>query len=328
VGHRVTTRREGDAPPGETAPTRAGLIAELSAKAGSAREAQWIVEHAEVAAGAAAGGGASAGASGSSAVVVRVADAARALADRRAGGEPLQYVLGRWPFRELELVVDPRVLIPRPETEQLVDVALAELRRIDGRDPAGGLRICIDLGTGSGAIALSLATEAGGTERGGSEDGLEVWATDRSPEALAVACTNLSAVTASKGLRAEVRLRTGRWFEALPARLAGTVDLIVSNPPYVAGDEFDALDATVREWEPPEALVAGSGREGAPGLADVEEIVQFAPSWLKEGGSLVVELAPHQADAAAALARGSGFGDVRIEPDLAGRARFLVARRG
>jgi release factor glutamine methyltransferase len=309
------------APPGTTGPaaatvarvdpTRAELLGELSEKVGSAREAQWLVEHVETVA---AAKGSWPGA---------VAPSARALADRRAGGEPLQYVLGRWPFRELELAVDRRVLIPRPETEQLVEVALAELEHLDGRGPARGHRTGVDFGTGSGAIALSLATEAGDLG-----PRLEVWATDRSPEALAVARTNFAAVSVSNRVRAKVRFARGRWFEALPRSLAGSVDLVVANPPYVAEEEFDALDKTVRDFEPAEALVAGSGSDGTPGFADVEAIVQGAPGWLGARGSLVVELAPHQADVAVDVARRSGFEQASSARDLAGRPRFLVARRG
>ncbi len=304
-------------------PARGALIAEVAARVGSPREARWIVEHAE-----------SAPSDGGSPGSAAVAAAARSLAARRAGGEPLQYVLGRWPFRELELVVDRRVLIPRPETEQLVEVALAELRRIDRRGPPGDGRICVDLGTGSGAIALSLAAEGVRTDAR-----LEVWATDRSSDALAVARANLSALSAAlsagfsaghaaKGeARAGVRLVAGRWFEALPSALAGSVDLIVSNPPYVADEEFEVLDISVRDWEPPEALRSAVGSEGTPGLADIEEIVVNAPQWLRDAGALVVEIAPDQAEAAAAVARQAGFGDVTTGRDLAGRVRMLVARR-
>ena len=300
-------------------PTRAALVAELSERVGSGREASWIVEHAE------------SGADAREPWVETVAVAARGLADRRAGGEPLQYVLGHWPFREIDLIVDRRVLVPRPETEQLVEVALGELRRTVGRSPDRADRICVDLGTGSGAIALSLATEA--DDIAGT---LEVWATDRSVDALAVARANLSKLASSNvggadgaradGERAPVRLATGWWFEALPEALAGSVDLIASNPPYVAENEFDTLDATVREWEPFEALVAGPGSDGTPGFAEIEAIVRTAPDWLREAGSLVVELAPHQAEAAVAMARLSGFTDATVARDLAGLERILVAR--
>lgn len=294
-------------------PSRAALLAELTERVGSSREASWIVEHVE------------------SEVVERessigtVAFAARGLADRRAAGEPLQYVLGHWPFREIDLVVDRRALIPRPETEQLVEVALGEFRRTVERTPERSDRICVDLGTGSGAIAFSLATEA--VDIVGT---LVVWATDASVEALGVARDNLSMLASSNGARAalplRVRLSTGGWFEALPEAVAGSIDLIASNPPYVASDEFDGLDPTVRDWEPVEALVAGTGSDGTPGFAEIEAIVRAAPDWLHRAGSLVVELAPHQADAAVAMAGLSGFTDVTIAPDLAGLDRFLVAR--
>ncbi len=299
-----------DTPRNELGPTREALVAEVVALIGSGREGQWIVEHAE-----------SEASDRGEGVAPEIAAEARSLAARRAAGEPLQYVLGRWPFRELELAVDRRVLIPRPETEQLVEVAVAELGRIEHENPGRTGRICVDLGTGSGGIALSLASEGVRIE-----PRLEVWATDHSPEVLAVARANHAVLVASGGSPAKVRFAAGRWFEALPHVLAGTVDLIVSNPPYVADEEFEVLDPSVRDWEPPEALRASAGTEGTPGLADVEEIVATAPGWLHGGGSLVVELAPHQADAAAAVARRAGFGDVTTARDLAGRVRILVAR--
>jgi release factor glutamine methyltransferase len=292
-------------------PSRSALVAELSERVGSRREASWIVEHAE------------SGIDEQEPWMETVAVAARGLADRRAGGEPLQYVLGHWPFREIDLTVDQRVLVPRPETEYLVEIALGELRRTVGRSPDRGDRICVDLGTGSGAIALSLAIEGADDVDGA----LEVWATDRSADALAVARANLSALASSNGAGTRVSFASGWWFEALPEALAGSVDLIASNPPYVAQSEFDALDATVREWEPFEALVAGAGSDGTPGLAEIEAIVRAAPDWLHEAGSLVVELGPHQADAAVATARLSGFTDATVVRDLAGIERILVARR-
>lgn len=226
-----------------------------------------------------------------------------AMVARRAAGEPLQYVVGAWSFRTLDLYVDRRVLIPRPETEQVVEVAIAEATRLG---VAGRPLVAVDLGTGSGAIALSLAIELGA----------EVWATDESPDALAVARANV----AGAGVTA-ARLCEGDWFAALPDDLRGRVDVIVSNPPYVAGD--DELPAVVREWEPVGALVAGP-----TGLEDVSHIVRGAPEWLTRPGVLVVELAPHQADAAVALALDAGFSDADVRPDLTGRPRALVARAG
>ncbi|HET6954133.1 MAG TPA: peptide chain release factor N(5)-glutamine methyltransferase [Acidimicrobiales bacterium] len=221
---------------------------------------------------------------------------------RRVAGEPLQYVMQRWAFRTLDLYVDDRVLIPRPETEALAGLALDECRRLSARR-------AVDLGTGSGALALSLAVE---------RPGLEVWATDASPGALAVASANLAGL----GRRgAGVRLAEGSWFAALPARLAGTVDVIVSNPPYVAEDEMADLPAEVVDWEPRQALCSGPS-----GLEDIEVIVADAPRWLSRPGSLLVEMAPHQARRAVELARRVGFGSATVWPDLAGRDRILLAR--
>lgn len=258
--------------------------------------------------------------------------AARAMAVRRAAGEPLQYIFGHWPFRELDLRVDARVLIPRPETEQVVEVALGEARRLadlsSGLGPGGsgaGL-VAVDAGTGSGAIALALATSLGA--------GLvaEIWATDLSADALDVAAANVRACGAGAGAGAVsglpvVTLAEGSWLAPLPQRLRGHVDLVVSNPPYVTAEEWAGLDPEVRA-EPRGALVAGPGKSGAPGLADVEAVLEEALSWLGRPGVVVVELAPSQAGAARDRARQLGYDEVRVEPDLAGRPRALVARRG
>ena len=224
------------------------------------------------------------------------------MVERRLRGEPLQYVLGRWGFRVLDLEVDNRVLIPRPETEALTQMALEECRRIE-------VRLAVDLGTGSGAIALALAVEW---------TGIEVWATDISPDALAVAQANVAALG---GIGEAVRLAQGSWYEALPAELAGAVDVIVSNPPYVAEFEVEDLPEEVRAWEPLSALVSGP-----TGLEAIERIVAEAPLWLAQPGSLLVEIAPHQAADAVAMARAARFGSAAVWPDLTGRDRILLAR--
>lgn len=227
----------------------------------------------------------------------------RDMLDRRAAGEPLQYVLGRWGFRKLDLFVDRRVLIPRPETEQVVEHALVEARRLPRP------LVAVDLGTGSGAIGLSLAVEL--------DSEVEVWATDRSPDALAVARANLTGVGSFAAQR--VRLVEGDWYAALPSTLRGRVGLIVSNPPYVApGDE---LPPEVADWEPEGALIAGP-----TGLEDVARILAGAPAWLARPGVVVIEIAPHQSGSASQLARDAGFTDVDVLPDLTGRLRALVAR--
>jgi release factor glutamine methyltransferase len=226
------------------------------------------------------------------------------MVERRAAGEPLQYVLRRWGFRTLDLLVDRRVLIPRPETEVVVEVAIRELRRIDSRRP-----LVADLGTGSGAIALSIAVEVANAH---------VWATDASSEALAVARANLAGIGSPAAVR--VRLAHGPWFAALPGAYRGEFDLVVSNPPYIA--EREVLPSEVADWEPRPALIAGPA-----GTEAIAEVVGSAREWLAPNGALVVEIAPHQADEARTLAHNAGFADVDVRSDLNGRARVLVARR-
>ncbi len=243
------------------------------------------------------------------AVSVRAERSSTAMIERRSAGEPLQYVLGRWGFRRLDLYLDRRVLIPRPETEQVVEAALGELDRLAvelDRSP-----VAVDLGTGSGAVALALVSERAS---------VEVWGTDESPDALAVARANVAGVGRT-GTR--VRLAEGDWFDALPPELEGQVDVIVSNPPYVAASEVGNLQAEVADWEPVGALVAGP-----TGLEAIDVIVTEAPGWLTARGALVVEHAPHQAHEVVRLARQAGFDDTETRPDLAGRDRMLVARLG
>ncbi|HUF32846.1 MAG TPA: peptide chain release factor N(5)-glutamine methyltransferase [Acidimicrobiales bacterium] len=229
-----------------------------------------------------------------------------AMVARCRAGEPLQYVLGRWGFRTLDLMVDRRVLIPRPETEQVAGLAIAEALRCQGGDGTRPVTV-VDLGTGSGAIALAVAVEVPASG---------VWGVDRSTEALEVARANLAGV-GRPGAR--VRLVEGDWFDALPGELAGQVDVVVANPPYVAAS--DDLPAVVDEWEPAGALVSGP-----TGMEDIEHIVRTSAAWLAAGGALVVELAPHQAVAALDLAVEAGLVDATVEPDLSGRLRALVAR--
>jgi release factor glutamine methyltransferase len=238
-----------------------------------------------------------------------------AMVERRLAGEPLQYVLGSWSFRGLDLMVDHRVLIPRPETEWVVEVALEEATRVGLRRgvhralDAETTAVVADLGTGSGAIALVLAAEL---------TDAEVWATDVSSDALAVAAANIAGCGATR-----VRLAEGSWFDALPGPLAGTLALVVANPPYVAAHELDGLAPEVAQHEPHRALVSGP-----TGLEAIEELLASAPAWLAPGAAIVLEIAPHQADVVTAIARTAGFDDVRVLDDFSFRPRVLVARRG
>jgi release factor glutamine methyltransferase len=233
--------------------------------------------------------------------VARAHEAALALAERRSTGEPLQYVIGRWGFRTLDLMVDRRVLIPRPETEVVAGIAIDALAGL-GRDG-----VVVDLGTGSGAIALAVVAERW--------PHVEVWASDASPDALAVARANLAGL----GRRgAAARIVEGDWYDALPDALRGRVDVIVSNPPYVAANEV--LPLAVADWEPAAALVSGP-----TGLEAIERVVAGAHEWLTDAGTLVVEIGETQGDAVLTLATDAGFATARIAPDLTGRDRVLVA---
>jgi release factor glutamine methyltransferase len=292
--------------------TRGDLVVELAEVVGAPHEARWIVDEALGLGRVLGQPDVPAGVLDADTVAV-----ARGMAARRAAGEPLQYVFGHWPFRSLDLVVDRRVLVPRPETEQVVEVALTAAREL-ARHRGAGL-VVVDAGTGSGAMALALAAELGPAVLG------QVWATDVSADALAVAAANLEAVRAANGQRLPpVTLVEGSWLEPLPDSLRGRVDLVVSNPPYVSDDEWSGLAPDVR-CEPRSALVAGPGSDGTPGLADVEAVLTQASGWLRPGGSVVVELAPDQAVAATDLARRIGLAGARVERDLAGRHRALRA---
>ncbi len=236
---------------------------------------------------------------------------------RLESGEPLQYVMGTWQFRFLELSVDARALIPRPETEQVVEVALGLLAEQVAKSD---VILAADLGTGSGAIALSLATE---TCLGESDPELMVWATDVSAGAIALAAENiLRTAETYPRVTSRVELARGAWFDALSPELAGRLSLLVSNPPYLSATEFQGLDRSIRDHEPCSALVAGER-----GTEALEEIIARAPAWLRPGGALVCEIAPHQAPEVARMAIGAGLGEVRVETDLAGRPRVLVGRR-
>jgi release factor glutamine methyltransferase len=224
-----------------------------------------------------------------------------AMVARHRAGEPLQYALGRWAFRHLDVMVDRRVLIPRPETEIVVETALS----LVGRRPV----LAADLGTGSGVIGLSLAAEL--------PRGTTVWLTDVSSDALDVARANLAGLGRAA---ANVRVAEGSWFDALPDEVQGRLDLVVSNPPYIAVDDAEVEDA-VRDWEPHVALFAG-----ADGLDAYREIAVAAPRWLAPGGWLVLEIGHTQSEVVADLLRDAGLADVAVHPDLAGHPRVATAR--
>lgn len=229
----------------------------------------------------------------------------RRAAARRGQGMPLQYAIGRMTFRHLTLRVDRRVLIPRPETEMLVDLVLAAQR--------GGAGVAVDVGTGSGAIALALAAEGAFAA---------VYATDNSADALAVAQSNLVAIPEER--RARVHFHHGALLAPVLAALgAASCDTVVSNPPYIAPSEAAGLPGLVRDWEPAEALFAAE-----EGMAVIRALVPEAAEVLRPGGLLALEVDARRAHLAAAAVMADGrFHDVETRQDLTGRPRFVVARR-
>jgi release factor glutamine methyltransferase len=222
---------------------------------------------------------------------------AEALAHRRVAGEPLQYLTGIAGFRYLELAVGPGVMIPRPETEIVTERAMARL-------PQGG--VVVDCGTGSGAIALAIAYE---------RPDATVYATERSSVALEWAERNRAA------LELEIELVACDLLTGLPDALKGSVDVVVSNPPYVATSERGLLAADVMEHEPHAALFAGED-----GLDVTRRLVAEAPAWLRTGGWLVLEIGERQANDVCALLGDRRYVDVEVHPDLTGRPRIVEAR--
>lgn len=225
--------------------------------------------------------------------------------ERRVKGEPIQYITGRAAFRHLDLHVTPATLVPRPETEGLVE---AVLETLDAERARWSAPRVLDLGTGSGAIALALAQEC---------PAARVTATDASPDAIAVARDN----AARLGLGGRVAFAEGAWFDALGAD--DRFEVVVSNPPYIAEHEWEGLPADVRDHEPRGALVGGpSGNE------DLRVIVDEAPRHLVAGGLLALELDETRAEEVVAWFEGAhDWSGAELRNDLAGRPRVLLARR-
>jgi release factor glutamine methyltransferase len=219
---------------------------------------------------------------------------------RRLQREPLQYISGTASFRHLELAVDPRVLIPRPETELLVSVVLEWAADRAGLD-------VVDIGTGSGAIALSLRQEG---------DFGRVVATDCSADAIELARSNLAASLDVD----DIEFRHGSVFEPLEGE---AFDVIVSNPPYIADCEREHLDPEVVRWEPGTALFAGP-----QGLDVIHDLVGGAPAHLRAGGLFAMEIGATQADDVTTMVRATGsFREPRVGKDFAGRDRIVIAER-
>ncbi|MEI6700150.1 MAG: HemK/PrmC family methyltransferase [Actinomycetota bacterium] len=273
--------------------TFAELLAEVSTSVGGQPQARWLIDEVTN------------GQWSPSGDASPFAAAAREMACQVSSGQPLQYVLGHWAFRDLDLLVDERVLIPRPETEYVVERALEAFRR-GSRSTA----TCVDLGTGSGAIACALATELSSVCSKVSVLGVDI-----SPDALELASLNVARTGA------HVELRQGSWWDGVPPELEGLVDLVISNPPYVTEEEYAELDDTVL-CEPRLALVGATSTDGIAGFGPYESIVDDAQRFLARGAVLAFECAPAQVGALRALC--AHLGEVSTIVDLAGRDRGVI----
>jgi release factor glutamine methyltransferase len=222
------------------------------------------------------------------------------LLDRRIGGECVAYILGSKEFRGLDFVVSPDVLVPRPDTETLVEAALASLSQTAGERP-----VLLDLCTGSGAVAIALKHEA---------PSLEVYATDISPKALAIARENASRLLREDGQGGAVHFLAGDLFEPVP-RIS--FDLITANPPYVPSAALPGLPREVR-FEPPLALDGG-----VDGLDLIRRIAEDAPAFLQSGGRLLMEADPRQMPEIALILEKKGYRRLRLHRDLSGSNRVI-----
>ncbi len=227
-------------------------------------------------------------------------DAWKALEARRIEGEPIAYILGKKGFHNIELLVAPGVLIPRPETELLVDIALGEISNRPGH-----IKI-LDLGTGSGAIALAVASAAPQSS---------VTATDQSPDALAIATLNAQSLS----LTEQVQFRQGSWYQALDSQ--ALFDVILSNPPYITTQDPHLSQGDLR-FEPSSALT-----DYGNGLSCLEAIISQADQYLKPGGLIAVEHGFDQSDAVVQLMNNAGFNEIEVHLDLSGHTRAVSGRK-
>jgi release factor glutamine methyltransferase len=276
------------------------MLAATVEQLGNAQEARWLCEHAS------GMDAAEFSTEQDQLVTVACAKSLHDMVRNRLSGVPLQYVMKRWAFRHLDVMVDERVLIPRPETEQVVQVAL-DIARKTSSDVA--LRV-VDLGTGSGVIGLSMAFELGA-------NAAHVWLTDASVDALDVARANMVGIGRAA---ANVRVVHGSWWNALPQDIAGYIDIAICNPPYIAQADSEVAP-DVHMYEPHSALYAHDN-----GLADLRTVIEGASAWLKKSGWLVLEIGYQQGAEVLAMMSASGFVGAEIKQDLSGRDRIAVGQ--
>ncbi len=233
---------------------------------------------------------------------------------RRLSGIPVAYLTGIKGFHEIELKVNEAVLIPRPETELLVDLALEEIQRIHASSPNQSIQV-LDLGTGSGAIALAIAHATSAISEASID--IDVFGIDQSSAAIEIARDNAIAL----GLDTSVTFLTSNWYAAIPDRYRNTIDIIVSNPPYIQKDD-PHLQAGDLRFEPQSALT-----DYGDGLSCIRQILNGADQYLKPGGLITIEHGYDQAAAVTALMKTEGFQEISSLPDLAGHLRVSLARK-
>ncbi|QWD76233.1 peptide chain release factor N(5)-glutamine methyltransferase [Polynucleobacter sp. MWH-UH24A] len=237
----------------------------------------------------------------------------QSLEAQRASGVPVAYLTGRKGFHGIELKVNEAVLIPRPETELLVDLALEEMQRIHAKVPNQVIQI-LDLGTGSGAIALAIAHECAISK---ASINLGILGVDQSSDAIELARENAKAL----GLNHIVEFLQSNWYDAIPDRYQTSCDVIVSNPPYIQKDDPHLHEGDLR-YEPRSAL-----SDDGDGLSCIREIVSHAHHYLKPGGLIAIEHGYDQAATVATLLESHAFHDVGALADLAGHLRVTQARK-
>ena len=233
---------------------------------------------------------------------------------RRLSGVPVAYLTGTKGFHGIELKVNEAVLIPRPETELLVDLALEEIQRIHARSPNQSIQV-LDLGTGSGAIALAIAHATSAISKASID--IDVFGIDQSSAAIELARDNAK----SLGLDTSVTFLTSNWYAAIPDRYRSAVDIIVSNPPYIQKDDPHLQTGDLR-FEPQSALT-----DNDDGLSCIRQILNGTHQYLKPGGLIAIEHGYDQAAAVTALMKTEGFQAITSLPDLAGHLRISLARK-
>ncbi len=237
----------------------------------------------------------------------------KSLESQRSSGVPVAYLTGVKGFHGIELKVNEAVLIPRPETELLVDLALEEIKRIYANYPNQTIQI-LDLGTGSGAIALAIAYECAISKM---PINIRILGVDQSTAAIELARENAKIL----GLNHMVEFLQSNWYDAIPDRFQTAFDVIISNPPYIQKDDPHLQEGDLR-FEPKAALT-----DDSDGLSCIREIVNHAQHYLKPGGLIAIEHGYDQAATVATLLENHAFHDISALADLAGHLRVTLARK-